>query len=164
MKALVQRCRGDVLIEIEKEDGEREKQGFSGVGLIVFLGWMHSDLTSPSMDESEEWIFSRIMGLRIFDDIDGKMNLSLADYAQQNKMPSGILWVSQFTLAAELESGFRPSFIKALSPVLAKKRFDSFCHKIKDFKSPHTHIFGSFGGMMHINFTNWGPVTIMLEK
>ncbi len=164
MKALVQRCRGDVSIGIENENGGVDRQSFSGVGLVVFLGWMQSDLTSPSMDESEDWILSRVLGLRIFDDREGKMNLSLADYANQNNVPSGILWVSQFTLAAELESGFRPSFTKALSPVLAKKRYDTFCHKIKDSASIHTHIFGGFGAMMHLNFTNWGPVTILLEK
>ena len=163
MKAFVQRCQGEVTIGIEK-NGTLERKSFAGVGLVVFLGWMQSDLTCENLNDTEEWILSRVLGLRVFDDNEGKMNLSLADYAEKNKVNSGILWVSQFTLAAELESGFRPSFIKAMSPVLAKKRYDDFCQKILATQSPHTHIFGDFGATMHIGFTNWGPVSILIEK
>jgi D-tyrosyl-tRNA(Tyr) deacylase len=163
MKAFVQRCKGKVSIGIESGAG-MHAQSFDGVGLVVLLGWMQSDLGSKSLDETESWILSRVLGLRIFEDREGKMNLSLGDYATENKLASGILWVSQFTLAGELDSGFRPSFIKAMSPVLAKKRYDDFCFKIKSAPGPHTHIFGEFGGMMHLSFTNWGPVSILLER
>lgn len=163
MKALIQRCRGEVSIETETPNGN-VTQSFSGVGLVVLLGWLESDTLNPQLDAAEDWIFSRIEGLRIFEDSQGKMNLSLSDYCAQNNIEGGILWVSQFTLAAELESGFRPSFTKAMNPTLAKKRFDDFAYKVKKLSTSHKNIFGEFGATMHLSFTNWGPVTIMLEK
>lgn len=163
MRAFVQRCRGPVSIGIEKA-GEVQTQSFNGIGLVVLLGWLESDLANPKLTESEDWILSRILGLRIFEDAQGKMNLSLADYATQNHVEAGILWVSQFTLAAELESGFRPSFTKAMNPASAKKRYDDFCLKIKSSSAPTQHLFGEFGALMHLSFTNWGPVSILLER
>ncbi len=163
MKALVQRCKGEVSIEIKNAQGSNT-QRFSGVGLVVLLGWLESDASNPKLNEAEDWIFSRIEGLRIFEDTQGKMNLSLDDYCAQNKIEGGVLWVSQFTLAAELESGFRPSFTKAMNPTLAEKRYKDFCYKIKTLSTKHKNIFGEFGADMQLSFCNWGPVTLMLEK
>ena len=162
MKALIQRVRGRTEIQIGKHE-KQSTQFFEGVGLVVLLGWLESDLKHSNLDKVEEWILSRILGLRIFEDSAGKMNLSLQDYAHANKTSSGILWVSQFTLGAELESGFRPSFTKAMSPNLAKIQFENFCEKIK-ITSQHQNIFGQFGADMSLSFTNWGPVTLLLEK
>jgi len=162
MKALVQRVRGRTEIQI-KDDQNNTIQFFEGVGLVVLLGWLESDLSHKELEKAEDWILSRILGLRIFEDPNGKMNLSLDDYAQTNKIESGILWVSQFTLGAELESGFRPSFTKAMKPDLAKVRFDNFCAKVRT-SSKHKNVFGQFGADMNLSFTNWGPVTILLEK
>ncbi|MEZ4813825.1 MAG: D-aminoacyl-tRNA deacylase [Bdellovibrionota bacterium] len=163
MKALIQRCQGEVSIKVENTEGT-SIQSFSGVGLVVLLGWLESDTLNPNLDAAEDWIFNRIEGLRIFEDAQGKMNLSLQDYCTQNNIEGGILWVSQFTLAAELESGFRPSFTKAMNPTLAKKRFEDFTYKVKTLSTSHKNIFGEFGATMHLSFTNWGPVTILLEK
>jgi D-tyrosyl-tRNA(Tyr) deacylase len=162
MKALIQRVQGRTEIQVKKDQKETS-DFFEGVGLVVLLGWVESDLKHKDLEKAEEWILSRILGLRIFEDQDGKMNLSLKDYAQANKINSGILWVSQFTLGAELESGFRPSFTKAMSPDLAKKRYESFCEKIKK-TSNHQNIFGQFSANMSLSFTNWGPVTLLLER
>lgn len=162
MKALVQRVRGRTEIQI-KEEHKNLIHLFEGVGLVVLLGWLESDLSHKELEKTEDWILSRILGLRIFEDPSGKMNLSLDDYAQTNKIESGILWVSQFTLGAELESGFRPSFIKAMKPELAKKRYENFCQKVRS-TSKHKNIFGEFGADMNLSFTNWGPVTLLLEK
>ena len=162
MKALIQRVKGKTSILVK--DKEKESSFFfEGVGLVVLLAWLESDLSSNQLEKAEDWILSRILGLRIFEDSEGKMNLSLEDYAQSNKLESGILWVSQFTLGAELESGFRPSFTKAMKPELAKVKYESFCKKINQ-NSKHKNIFGQFGADMSLSFTNWGPVTILLEK
>lgn len=163
MKALIQRCKGEVSIRIEGPQGSTT-QSFSGVGLVVLLGWLESDLSNPKINEAEDWILSRVEGLRVFEDAQGKMNLSLDDYCAQNKIEGGVLWVSQFTLAAELESGFRPSFTKAMNPAQAEKRYKDFCYKVKTLSNKHTNIFGEFGATMHLSFCNWGPVTLMLEK
>jgi len=163
MRALIQRCKGEVSIEIEGPQGS-SKQSFAGVGLVVLLGWLESDLSNPKINEAEDWILSRIEGLRIFEDAQGKMNLSLDDYCTQNKIEGGVLWVSQFTLAAEIESGFRPSFTKAMNPTQAEKRYKDFCYKVKTLSTKHKNIFGEFGATMHLSFTNWGPVTLLLEK
>ena len=162
MKALVQRVRGRTEIQI-KEEQKNILYSFDGVGLVVLLGWLESDLAHKELEKAEDWILSRILGLRIFEDPSGKMNLSLDDYAQTNKIESGILWVSQFTLGAELESGFRPSFTKAMKPEVAKDRYENFCQKVRS-SSKHKNIFGQFGADMNLSFTNWGPVTLLLEK
>lgn len=162
MKALIQRVHGRTTIQI-KDEIQQNSDFFEGVGFVVLLAWLESDLTHKDLDKAEEWILSRILGLRVFEDQEGKMNLSLEDYSQKNNTPSGILWVSQFTLGAELESGFRPSFTKAMPPDQAKIKYENFCKKIKA-NSKHKNIFGKFGADMNLNFTNWGPVTLLLEK
>ena len=113
--------------------------------------------------QKEDWIRSRVQGLRIFPDAKGSMNLSLNDYLVASSQSGGILWVSQFTLAAELESGFRPSFTKAMEAVAAKERYDRFIKEIQVDKAKIKNIFGIFGDDMDLNFCNWGPVTIPLE-
>ena len=162
MKALIQRVQGRTSIHIN-EGIQESTDFFEGVGLVVLLGWMESDLLKKDLEKAEDWILSRILGLRIFEDHEGKMNLSLEDYSRKNNFSSGILWVSQFTLAAELESGFRPSFTKAMKPDLAKIKYENFCEKIKKTSS-HKNIFGKFGANMSLSFTNWGPVTLLIEK
>lgn len=163
MKALIQRCQGEVSIHIETPNGPLA-HSFTGVGLVVLLGWLEEDLKNPKLNEAEDWILSRINGLRVFEDSQGKMNLSLDDYCMQNNVEGGILWVSQFTLAAELESGFRPSFTKAMNPAQAEKRYKDFCYKVKTLSQNHKNIFGEFGASMKLSFTNWGPVTLVLER
>lgn len=164
MKALIQRVRGKCSISFNESNSMQNLEySFDGVGLVVLLGWMQSDLSKADLDAREDWMLSKICGLRIFEDGDGKMNLSLADHAAENKLQAGILWVPQFTLAAELDSGFRPSFIKAMNPESAKLRYLNLIKKINAF-SKHNNIFGSFGADMQLSFTNWGPVSIILER
>jgi len=91
------------------------------------------------------------------------MNLSLTDYLKNSGGEGGILWVPQFTLAAELSSGFRPSFIKAMDPAVSKERFENVCANLQA-QAPVKFIFGQFGANMNLSFTNWGPVTIPLKK
>jgi D-tyrosyl-tRNA(Tyr) deacylase len=130
----------------------------------VLLGWEKADETRADLLSAEEWIRSRILGLRIFPDREGKMNLSLEKYLEESGGKSGgILWVSQFTLGATLESGFRPSFTNSMSPDIARKRFEDFC-KTLHCNSGGLHISGEFGADMDLSFCNWGPVTIPLTR
>lgn len=164
MRVLVQRTRGAT--SIVSRDGEREisRDAFTGPGLVVLLGWMASD-EGAELEAREEWLVSRTEGLRVFPDPAGKMNLDLAGYLRENKLTEGgILWVPQFTLAAKLESGFRPSYSSALRPDLARERFESLRHRLRARETLYRNTFGEFGADMELSFTNWGPVTIPLER
>lgn len=160
MKAVVQRTIGKTQIEYDKQCFSYE-----GHGLVALLGWELADeeLTEEKLTANEEWLVSRIQGLRIFPDSEGKMNLSLSDYLKENSSEGGILWVPQFTLAAELKSGYRPSFVKAMNPEQSKTRFNNLVEKLNE-ESKVTNIYGAFGSDMSLSFTNWGPVTIPLSK
>ncbi len=163
MKILVQRTEGPVSIKC----GPRV-QNFDGSGLVVLLCWTKEDELRQDLNSVEDWLIDRVCGLRIFPDRDGKMNLDLGKYLEsQNQVGrGGILWVSQFTLGAKLDSGFRPSFIDSMGPELAKLRFELLKNKIQANKNSqaYSHYFGEFGADMSLSFTNWGPVTIPLEK
>ncbi|NDF16123.1 D-tyrosyl-tRNA(Tyr) deacylase [bacterium] len=157
MRALIQRTQG--IVRIDSELGElRETHSFEGKGLVVLLGWTKDDETRPIEDlvRAEAWILSRVRGLRIFPDSEGRMNLALS--------AGGILWVPQFTLAATIESGFRPSFSRAMAPERAKERFERFKGRVLETPQSFREIFGVFGADMNLSFTNWGPVTIPLES
>lgn len=163
MKAVVQRVKGPTSIVCRDDAGAVLSNGdFTGAGLVVLLGWSQADGTVADLAAREEWIVSRVKGLRIFPDAEGRMNLSLADYLKGGE--GGILWVPQFTLAAKLESGFRPSFTDALAPAVAKERFETTKARLLAETAPYAQVFGEFGADMDLSFTNWGPVTIPLER
>jgi len=123
-----------------------------GPGLLLLVGVAQGD-----SDAEAHWLAEKVAGLRIFNDEDGKMNLSVRD------MEGEILAVSQFTLLADIRKGKRPSFINAAPPEKAELLFDYFCKKLHDagVRSVNT---GSFGAMMDVALTNDGPVTIVLER
>jgi len=151
------RCQEDLASDIFEDS-------FAGVGFVVLLGWMKSDETHADLDASESWLVEKVQGLRVFPDSEGKMNLSLDKYLAENNLEGGILWVPQFTLAGRLESGFRPSFTDAMSPHLAKKRFDALVASLATQNRAYKQIFGRFGANMELSFTNWGPVSLLLER
>lgn len=166
MIALIQRHRGHCSIE-SRIDSINEKHSFDGPGLVVLLGWEKRDL-EVDLESVEKKIFDKVCGMRIFPDEEGKMNYSLKQFLDENNERGGILWVPQFTLAAKCEKGFRPSFVNAMPPDLAKNRFAQFAKKIDqapmncDSKDGLAHIKGVFGANMMLDFCNWGPVTIPL--
>ena len=163
MRALVQRVRGITRIDVNAHEEKRQAE-FSGPGLVVLLGWAKED-ESDDLLKIEDWIMSRVFGLRVFPDKEDRMNNSLDQYKKEIQSPeAGILWVPQFTLAGRLESGFRPSFSRALDPSLARFRFNMFCKRTVE-QSPDSlkNIFGSFGADMELQFTNWGPVTLLID-
>ena len=121
-------------------------------GLLVFLGISHDD-----QEEDVHWLAKKLMNLRIFNDDEGKMNLSL------NDVDGEVLMVSQFTLYASIKKGNRPSFVKSANPNLGKRLYDYFIDYLnKEYKISVAT--GVFGAMMEIELLNDGPVTIIMDS
>ncbi len=119
-------------------------------GLLILLG-----ITSQDSYEDVEWLISKILKMRIFNDDAGKMNVSVQD------INGGILVVSQFTLYASTKKGNRPSFIESAPPEIAEPLYHTFLEKLK---SVHMDVqSGKFGAMMNVSLTNDGPVTITMD-
>ncbi len=120
-------------------------------GYLVLLGVEGSD------DEKvADKLSAKISKLRIFEDENGKTNLSISDVG------GSMLIVSQFTLLADCSHGNRPSFIGAGSPAEASRLYDYFCDKVKEFGIPVEK--GVFGGDMKVELLNDGPFTICLDS
>ena len=103
------------------------------------------------------WMAEKIIGLRLFADQDGKMNLDLAEVG------GGILIVSQFTLYGDARKGRRPSFIDAAPPAVAHRLYDRFVELLREV-APGPVATGEFGAMMDVELVNDGPVTLLLER
>jgi D-tyrosyl-tRNA(Tyr) deacylase len=123
-----------------------------GKGLLLLVGVEGGD-GEPEAD----WLVEKVMGLRIFNDEGGKMNLSLRDVGGE------VLAVSQFTLLADTRKGKRPSFVRAAPPEEAERLFDYFCERLREAEVGPVKT-GSFGAMMEVALVNDGPVTILLER
>ena len=123
-----------------------------GAGFLVLLGIEEID----TLDDAT-WLVGKISKMRVFDDSEGKMNLSLKDISGE------ALVVSQFTLHASTKKGNRPSFIKAAQPAHAKPLYESFCDSLStEIDKPVGR--GEFGAMMVVTLTNDGPVTILIDS
>ena len=120
-----------------------------GKGILVLVGIERHD-----SEYQADRLISRILDYRIFDDADGKMNLSLKD------IQGGLLLVPQFTLAADTKKGRRPSFTSAAHPADAAKLFNYFCTQSKQVYSKVE--MGKFGADMQVSLINDGPVTFSL--
>ena len=144
MKGLIQRVkRASVTI-----DGELYSK--IGHGILVLLGVEKGD-----SEENAEKLADKISKLRIFEDENEKMNLSVQDIKGE------ILVVSQFTLAGDCKKGTRPSFDKAELPQRANELYEYFTELIKQKNIPTKT--GVFGAMMDVELINDGPVTFMVE-
>lgn len=123
-----------------------------GIGLMVLLGIEEADSV-----EDIDWLCGKIARLRIFDDENGVMNLSVKD------INGDVIVVSQFTLHANTKKGNRPSFIKAAKPEIAIPLYEQFVDQLeKDLgKKIQT---GEFGAMMQVKLINDGPVTIIIDS
>ncbi len=145
MRALIQRV-SRAAVEVEGE-----VIGKIGKGLLIFLGVGQEDDRKVA-----EQIWHKVRNLRIFEDAEGKTNLSLDDVDGQ------VLVVSQFTLYASCRKGNRPSFTEAAPPALGIELYDYFCELVK--MSGIEYATGSFGADMKVSLLNDGPFTIWLDS
>jgi D-tyrosyl-tRNA(Tyr) deacylase len=122
-----------------------------GRGLLVLVGIEETDNETDS-----EWLCNKIVQLRIFDDNNGIMNLSVLDTGGE------ILAVSQFTLHAKTKKGNRPSYIRAATPEIAIPLYNNFITKLSRLLGKEIGT-GEFGAMMQIELINDGPVTIIID-
>ncbi len=146
MKAVIQR----VTHASVKVDGETV--GSCGQGFLILLGVMAGD------DEKEaDKLVNKTVNLRIFEDENGKMNLSSLDIGGE------MLVASQFTLCADCTHGRRPSFTPSAPPDEANRLYEYFVHRLKENGISHVET-GVFGADMKVELLNDGPVTIILDS
>ena len=145
MKILIQR------VTHASVETEAKIIGQIGKGFLVFIG-----ISQEDTQEIANKMIRKLLGMRIFEDENGKTNLSLADVSGE------LLLISQFTLYADCKKGNRPSFIKAGNPALAEKLYDYIISECKK-QIPIVQT-GSFGADMKISLLNDGPFTIMLDS
>ena len=146
MRAVIQRVR-NASVSVNTMPVSNIKEG-----LVVLLG-IHSDDTL----EQAQWMAHKIVNVRIFPDEDDRMNCSLLETNRE------LMIVSQFTLYGDAQKGFRPSFIEAAKPEVAEPLYQYIVDKIRIDNRIEVQT-GVFGAMMELSLTNWGPVTIILDK
>ena len=145
MIVVIQRCsRGQVTIS-DKVVGEISH------GLVIFLGVQKNDTENDA-----EFLVNKICGLRIFNDENDKMNLSIKD------VNGSALVISQFTLCGDTKKGRRPSFIKVATPNDGNRLYEYFILEMKKGGVPIES--GEFGAMMDVELVNDGPVTFVLNS
>ena len=127
--------------------------GEIGRGFLVLVGFAPTD-TEPSID----WMADKVLGLRLFGDAEGKMNLALDDVG------GALLVVSQFTLYGDTRKGRRPSFVDAAPPAVAVPLYERFVALLRERGGGTKVETGEFGAMMEVELVNDGPVTLMLER
>jgi len=140
---------------------DRSVTGKIGAGFLVLAGFAPSDT-----EDQLAWMADKVLGLRLFSDAEGKMNLALADVG------GALLVVSQFTLYGDARKGRRPSFIDAAPPEVAIPLYERFVALLRERGAGTgagagggTRVeTGEFGAMMEVELVNDGPVTLVLEK
>ena len=144
MRAVIQRSKKSKVTIDGKVNGEIDH------GYVVLVGFTEGD-NEAIIDK----MVNKIVNLRIFEDDQGKINLSILD------VNGSILSISQFTLYANCKEGRRPSFTEALNPTEATKLYDIFNEKLRKYVIVET---GIFGADMKVEIYNDGPVTIVLDS
>ncbi len=156
MRAVIQRVsRAKVEIVGKSEYAECSVPSVSGEisrGLLVLAAVENSDSESDA-----EWLASKIVNLRIFEDSEGKMNLGVSD------VKGDILAVSQFTLYGNAKKGSRPSYNRSAPPAVSIPLFGKF-REFLELKLGKPVKSGVFGAMMNVSLVNDGPVTIILDS
>ncbi len=145
MRVVIQRVKEAKVLVEGNITGQIDK------GLMILLGVTHGDT-----EKDVEYLVKKVIKLRIFNDENDKMNLSLKDINGQ------LLVVSQFTLYGKCEKGLRPSFSEAAKPDIAKELYKRFIElaRAEDLRVEE----GSFGAHMEVDFVNDGPVTLILDS
>ena len=145
MIAVIQRCASSSV----KIDNKKISE--IAYGLMVLLGICIDD-----KEKDAEYVVKKIQTLRIFNDKNEKMNLSIKD------VKGSILVVSQFTLCANIKKGSRPSFINAAPPLIGKRLYDYFISYLKDTGVEVRT--GKFGADMNVELINQGPATFIIDS
>jgi D-tyrosyl-tRNA(Tyr) deacylase len=145
MLAVIQRVKKGKVIIVNKTGSE------IGPGYVILLGILEGD----NENEADKLV-EKIINLRIMGDEHGKINKSILETRGE------ILVISQFTLAADLSGGRRPSFIKAMKPEAAEKLYNFFVKKLQGKKLKVKT--GEFGARMEVQIFNDGPVTIIIDS
>ncbi len=145
MKLVIQRVKN------AKVEVDGKTVGKIDTGFLVLLGVTHTDTTKTA-----DYLIKKLCNLRIFEDENEKMNLSLKDVG------GDLLIVSQFTLYADCSEGNRPSFVNAGKPDMANELYEYFCDGCKNNGIKVEK--GIFGADMKVSLLNDGPVTIIMEK
>ena len=145
MRAVVQRAAR------ARVDVDDEAVGSIERGLLVLLG-----VQAPDTQRDADYLAAKIVGLRIFNDAQGKMNLDLRD------VQGGVLVVSQFTLYGDARKGRRPSFVQVAPPEQARQLYEYFLEATARHGVPVAH--GVFGAHMQVHLVNDGPVTLLLDS
>lgn len=145
MRLVVQRVT-DAQVSVENE-----VIGKIGKGFMVLLGVTHTDTKKEA-----DYLVKKLTNLRVFEDENEKMNLSVKD------IDGELLIISQFTLYADCTGGNRPSFVNAGKPDMANELYEYFIDECR--KLGFNVATGKFGAHMDVQFTNSGPVTIIMEK
>ncbi|MFO7946153.1 MAG: D-aminoacyl-tRNA deacylase [Armatimonadota bacterium] len=145
MRAVVQRV-SSASVDIDGRQVARIESG-----LLALVGFGEGD-----GKKDIHWMANKLSGLRIFEDADGKMNLSVLDTG------GSILVVPNFTLYGDCQKGRRPSFSSAAAPEKARELFDRLVGLLKECGVPTPK--GTFGAHMHVELTNDGPVTLIIES
>ncbi|TAE50513.1 MAG: D-tyrosyl-tRNA(Tyr) deacylase [Cytophagia bacterium] len=146
MRLIIQRVTEASVIIQESIKGKIQK------GLLILIGIEENDT-----EQDAEYLAQKSINLRIFSDIEGKMNLSLLDIA------GDILLISQFTLYASTKKGNRPSFIKAAKPEMAIPLYQKMIALLEKYLDKPIQT-GEFGADMKVNLCNDGPVTIIIDS
>jgi len=149
MKAVIQRVRNASVTVEGKVTGSID------MGLLVYLG-----VATEDNEKDADWMAEKSANLRIFEDTQGKMNLSLKDLDSEGK--KGILAISQFTLLGDASKGRRPYYGAAAEPDKANALYEYFMNKIRE--QGLVCEAGVFQAHMYVNYTNDGPVTILLDS
>jgi D-tyrosyl-tRNA(Tyr) deacylase len=145
MRVLIQRVKSAEVKAVGRTLGAIEK------GLLIFVGIKRDDT-----EKDAEWLANKVVNLRVFDDSNGKMNLSSLDIRAE------LLVVSQFTLYGDARRGRRPDFTQSALPDRAEKLYILFVEKLKSYALKVET--GMFGAKMEVFLCNDGPVTLMLES
>jgi len=143
-----------VVVQRSKEACVRvhgEVVGQIAQGLVLLVGITHEDT-----EQDVRYVADKVAGLRIFEDGQQKMNLSVADVGGQ------ILSISQFTLYGDCRKGKRPNFMAAARPEHAEPLYERFNELLRE-RGLHVET-GRFGAMMDVVLTNWGPVTLIVDS